>query len=46
MGKEIKPKKTEKLRLNYNKNRSPEFQCRFLCVLCDFVTDLERFSVV
>ena len=42
-----KPEKnTEKLPLNYNKNRSPEFQRRFLCVLCDFVTDLERFSVV
>ena len=28
--------KPEKLPLNYNKNRSPEFQRRFLCVLCDF----------
>ena len=46
MGKEINPKKNEKLPLNYNKNRSPEFQRRFLCVLCDFLTDLERFSVV
>ena len=36
----------KKLQLNYNKNRSPEFQRRFLCVLCDFLTDLERFSVV
>ena len=33
--------------LNQNlSNPSPEFQCRFLCVLCDFLTDLERFSVV
>ena len=46
MGKEINPKKNEKLPLNYNKNRLPEFQLRFLCVLCDFLTDLERFSVV
>ena len=45
MGKEINPKKNEKLLLNYNKNRLPEFQRRFLCVLCDFLTDLERFSV-
>ena len=41
-----KPEKNEKLSLNYNKNRLPEFQCRFLCVLWDFLTDLERFSVV
>ena len=47
MGKEINPKKkSEKLLLNYNKNRSPEFQRRFLSVLCNFLTDLERFSVV
>ena len=46
IGKEINPKKDEKLPLNYNKNRLPEFQRRFLCVLCDFLTDLERFSVV
>ena len=39
-------KKNEKLPLNYNKKRLPEFQCRFLFVLCDFLTDLERFSVV
>ena len=39
-------KKPEELPLNYNKNHSPEFQRRFLCVLCDFLTDLERFSVV
>ena len=39
-------KKSEKLLLNYNKNRSPEFQRRFLSVLCNFLTDLERFSVV
>ena len=39
-----KPEK--KKPLNYNKNRLPEFQRRFLCVLCDFLTDLERFSVV
>ena len=39
-------KKPEKLLLNYNKNCLPEFQRRFLCVLCDFLTDLERFSVV
>ena len=38
--------KPEKLPLNYNKNRLPEFQRRFLCVLCDFLTDLEQFSVV
>ena len=38
--------KPEKLPLNYNKNRLPEFQRCFLCVLCDFFTDLERFSVV
>ena len=43
IGKEINPKK---LPLNYNKNRLPEFQHHFLCVLCDFLTDLERFSVV
>ena len=29
-------KKNEKLPLNYNKNRLPEFQRRFLCVLCFF----------
>ena len=46
MGKEVNPKKNEKLPLNYNKNRLPEFQLRFLCVLRDFLTDLERFSVV
>ena len=45
-GERNKPEKNEKLPLNYNKNRLPEFQCRFLCVLCDFLTDLERFSVV
>ena len=45
MGKEINPQKTEKLQLNYNKNRLPEFQRRFLCVLCGFLTDLEQFSV-
>ena len=43
MGKEIN---SEKLPLNYNKNRLPEFQRHFLCVLCDFLTDLEWFSVV
>ena len=42
----ITRKKNEKLPLNYNKNRLPEFQLRFLCVLCDFLTDLERLSVV
>ena len=46
IGKEINLKKTEKLPLNYNKNRLPEFQRRFLCLLYDFLTDLERFSVV
>ena len=46
MGNEINPKKNETLPLNYNKNRLPEFQCHFLCVSCDFLTDLERFSVV
>ena len=45
-GERNKPEKNEKLPLNYNKNHSPEFQRRFLCVLCDFLTDLERFSVV
>ena len=46
-GERSKPeKKNEKLPLNYNKNRLPEFQLRSLCVLCDFLTDLERFSVV
>ena len=45
-GERNKPQKNEKLPLNYNKNRSPEFQRRFLCVLCDFLTDLEGFSVV
>ena len=46
-GERNKPeKKPEKLPLNYNKNHSPEFQRRFLCALCDFLTDLERFSVV
>ena len=45
-GERNKPEKNEKLPLNYNKNRLPEFQCRFLCVLCDFLTDLEQFSVV
>ena len=46
-GERNKPeKKNEKLPLNYNKNRVPEFQCRFLCVPCDFLTDLEQFSVV
>ena len=43
-GERNKPEKNEKLPLNYNKNRLPEFQRRFLCVLCDFLTDLERFS--
>ena len=43
---EMNPKKNEKLPLNYNKNRLPEFQRRFLCVLCDFLTGLERFNVV
>ena len=41
-----KPEKKKKLPLNYNKNRLPEFQRRFLCLLCDFLNDLERFSVV
>ena len=46
-GERNKPeKKNEKLPLNYNKNPSSEFQRRFLCVLCDLSTDLERFSVV
>ena len=46
-GERNKPeKKKEKLPLNYNKNRVPEFWRRFLCVLGDFLTDLERFSVV
>ena len=45
-GERNKPEKNEKLPLNYNNNPSPEFQRRFLCVLCDFLTDLERFSVV
>ena len=45
-GEEINAKKNEKLPLNYNKNRLPEFKRRFLCVLCVFLTDLERFSVV
>ena len=44
-GKEMNPK-NEKLPLNYNKNRLPEFQHRSLCVLCVFLTDLEQFSVV
>ena len=39
-------KKHEKLPLNYTKNLLPEFQRRFLCLLCEFLTDLERFSVV
>ena len=41
-----KSEKNEKLPLNYNKNRLPEFQRRFPCLLCDFLTDLERLSVV
>ena len=45
-GERNKPEKKEKLPLNYIKNRSPEFQRRFLCVVCNFLTDLERFSVV
>ena len=45
-GERNKPEKNERLLLNYNKNCSPEFQRSFLCVLCDFLTDLERFSVV
>ena len=45
-GERNKPEKNDKLPLNYNKNRLPEFQRRFLCVLCDFLIDLERFSVV
>ena len=45
-GERNKPEKNEKLPLNYNKNRLPEFQRSFLCVLCDFLTDLEQFSVV
>ena len=45
-GERNKLEKNEKLPLNYIKNRSPEFQRRFLCAVCDFLTDLERFSVV
>ena len=45
-GERNKPEKNGKLPLNYNKNRSPVYQRRFLCVLCDFLTHLERFSVV
>ena len=45
-GQRNKPEKKEKLPLNYNKNPSPEFQRRFLCVPSDFLTDLERFSEV
>ena len=46
-GERNKPEKNpEKLLLNYNKNGLPEFQHHFLCVLCDFLTDFERFSVV
>ena len=46
-GERNKPeKKPQKLALNYNKNRLPEFQRRFRCVLCDFLTDLGRFSLV
>ena len=45
-GERNKPEKNKKLLLNYNKNRLPEFQRRFLCVLCDFLTDLERFNLV
>ena len=32
-GERNKPEKNEKLPLNYNKNRLPEFQRRFLCVI-------------
>ena len=39
-------KKNKKLPLNYNKNRLPECQRRFLSVLCNFFPYLERFSVV
>ena len=35
-GERNKPEKNEKLLWNYNKNRLPEFQGRFFCVLCDF----------
>ena len=46
-GERNKPeKKHEKLPLNYNKNRLPEFQRSCLCVLCDFLTDLDWFSLV
>ena len=46
-GERNKPeKKNEILPFHYNKNRLPEFQRRFLWVLCDFLTDLERVSVV
>ena len=45
-GERNKPEKNEKLPLNYSKNHLPEFQRRFLCVLCNFLTDLERFNYV
>lgn len=45
-GERNKAEKNEKLPLNYNKNHLPEFQRRFLCVLCGFLTELERFSTV
>ena len=46
-GERNKPeKKNEKLPLNYDKNPLTEFQRCFLWVLCDFLTDVERFSVV
>ena len=36
----------EKNELNFNKNCSPELLCYFLCVLCGFLTDSERFRAV
>ena len=36
-GERNKPEKNEKLPLNYNKNRLPEFQRRFLWVLCEYL---------
>ena len=44
-GERNKPEKNEKLPLNYNKNRLPEFQLHFLCVLCDFLGSNGFFSI-
>ena len=46
MAKEIKPKFTKKLLLNFNKYGFSELQCYSFSVLCGFLVDLECFHRV